>query len=129
MTRDLEALYGPAGADAIRYFRRPRMGDARFALLRKPTDPHCKPVACATLAELAALIHRDRKGQTLHTFDAKVAVQDEEAPRAFVSLFAVTEDERPRHLGLAYLDGRGAQALRGALEAVCPQTLTIRKAA
>ena len=42
--------HGPFIAEALAYFRRPRMTEnPRFALLRKPTDPLSKPIAFASL--------------------------------------------------------------------------------
>lgn len=125
----LEALYGPAGAEAIRYLRRPRMDDVRFALLRKPTDPHCKVEPFATLADLVAAIHAARRGDTIHTIDAKVAVQGRDEPLAGVAIWAVNKADEPRYLGWAYLEGRNAQALRRALERAHPDLPVVGKAA
>lgn len=125
----LEALYGPAGAEAIRYLRRPQMGDARFALIRKPTDPHDKPVVFESLPDLVAAIHRDRRGDTIHTLDARIQVRGEDTSRQGVGIWAINKAEQARYLGWAYLDGRKSAALARALEACCPQLPIIGKAA
>lgn len=123
------AFYGQATARN----RRPRMSsDIRYALVRKPTDPACKPVAHASLAALVQAIHRDRGGDSLQTFDAQIEIEVDGAlaPRKGVSIFATAEGERSRYLGWAYLNGRSAAALRAALEVATPDVPVVgRKAA
>jgi hypothetical protein len=102
---------------------------ARFALARKPTNPHDKPVLLASLADLVATIHRDRKGAGLQAFDAEIHVFGEDQPRQGVSLFAIDDGEQSRFLGWAYLEGRGVNALRSALDAARPDAPVIGRAA
>lgn len=102
---------------------------ARFALVRKPTDPHSRPVLLATLADLVATIHRDRKGGALQMFDAEIHVFGDDEPRQGVSLFAIDDGEQSRFLGWAYLEGRGVTALRRALDVARPDVPTIGMAA
>lgn len=122
--------HGQFVAHALATFRRPRMPiTARFALVRKPTDPHARPVLLASLADLVATIHRDRKGGALQMFDAEIHVFGEDEPRQGVSLFAIDDGEQSRFLGWAYLEGRGVNALRRALDAGRPDVPTIGMAA
>jgi hypothetical protein len=102
---------------------------ARFALARKPTDPNDKPVLLASLADLVATIHRDRKGGGLQAFDAEIHVFGEAEPRQGVSLFAIDDGEQSRFLGWAFLEGRGVHALRRALDVANPDVPVIGKAA
>lgn len=102
---------------------------ARFALARKPTNPHDRPVLLASLADLVATIHRDRKGASLQMFDAEIHVFGEDEPRQGVSVFAIDEGEQSRFLGWAYLEGRGVHALRRALDVARPDTPVIGRAA
>lgn len=104
--------------------------DIRFALVRRPTDPDCKPQVFNTLGDLVDFIHRQRGEAGLHPFDAPVEVFGESEPRRGVSIFTTHEGERSGYLGWAYLDGRGREALMAALDAAKPDVPTIgRKAA
>ena len=120
----------PAVKAAIANHWRARMPSAaRFALVRKPTDPDCKPVVFETLAALADFIQRERGEAGLQAFDAPIFVFGEEAQRPGVSIFLTFEGERAAYLGWAYLDGRGVPALKAALEAARPDVPTIGKRA
>ncbi len=116
----------PAVKAAIANHWRARMpADVRFALVRKPTDPDCKPFTFATLAELAAFIQRERGDAGLQAFDAPIFVFGEDTPRQGVSIFLTYEGERCGYLGWAYLDGRGVAPLKAALETARPDVPTI----
>lgn len=102
----------------------------RFALLRKPTDPLSKPVAFASLGDLAQTLHRDRDGAAIQMFEAPLFVFGEEAARTGVSLWTLDADGgQARYLGWAWLDGAGHRALRGALDAAHADVPVIGRAA
>ncbi|PHY13565.1 hypothetical protein CSW58_04865 [Caulobacter sp. B11] len=102
----------------------------RFALLRTPTDPLCKPVAFADLSELAQALHRDRGEAAIQMFEAPLLVFGEDQPRAGVSLWTLDADgAQARYLGWAWLDGGGHRALRAALDAARADVPVIGRAA
>lgn len=105
--------------------------DTRYALVRKPTDPDCMPVAYGSLAALVHAIHRERGDDSIQTFDAEIAVMidGQITPRQGVSIFATSEGERSRYLGWVYLNGRSAVALRAALEIAQPYVPVVGKKA
>jgi hypothetical protein len=120
----------PVCRAAIANHWRVRMSsDIRFALVRKPTDPDCKPFTFKTLGELADFVQRERGDAGIQAFDAPVFVFDEDTPRQGVSIFKTFEGERGEYLGWAYLDGRGVAPLKAALEAARPDVPTIGKRA
>lgn len=120
---------GPFIATARAAWRRIRMTkDIRFALVRQPTDPLCKPQVFPTLATLALAIQTERVNTGLQAFDAPVFVFGEDEPRQGVSLF-LTDGDSADYLGWAYLDGQGLRALRTALDACQPDIPTLGRAA
>lgn len=97
--------------------RNPRMPqEARYALLRQPTNPMAKPVAFDSLAALAAALHRDRRHEPIQLFDAPIYVEGENEPRQGVSIWTLdVEGGRSRYLGWAWLNGGGRTALQAGL--------------
>lgn len=129
----LAAAYRPrdaALADAIAFFRRIRMpGDTRFALVRYPHNPLCKPVTYASAQDLARAVHR-------HRGDAAIQLRDQQPLNIKgwgevhgVSIYTVVDGAERDWIGWAWLDGGGREALERALKATCSTAPTIGRAA
>lgn len=103
--------------------------DVRFALVRKPLQPHAKPVTKATLRDLARAIHSDRQGRPIQLQDAPLVVLGWGELQG-VSVFTLTADGAPHvYLGWAWLNGRPRQVLESALASVEANAPTIGRAA
>ncbi len=93
-----------------------------FALI--PDAPGARPVACASVGDLARCIHRRRRRDALRLADAPVEFADR--TRAMVEIQADEVDDeghatgRTRLIGHAWLGGRDRRALEAALNAVVP---------
>lgn len=110
----------------------PHMPDAgiRFALLSRPNHIASKPVAFASIDQLAASVHRRRKGRALWMVDAKLLFEGEDQPRQGVSVWTVGLDGGAgEFIGWCWIDGRQRGALEAALAAHTPNTQAIRRAA
>ncbi len=88
-----------------------------FALL-PDRAPRTKPAVFPDLPSLARRIHRDRLGQALQLRPDRVIVDGQVGPLSVIAIHA--EDAAgnvTRFLGYAWLEGRGLDALKGALDA------------
>lgn len=104
--------------------------DVRYALVRDPLSPHSKPVAKATLADLARAIHFDRKGAAIILGDAPFKVRGFADELAGVAITTLSEGGDPhRYIGLAWLDGGDRHALQRALDSQVSVAPTIGRAA
>lgn len=109
-------------AQARRETCRPALqDDVRYALLQRPDRWLDKPAAFATIADLAAAIHRRRKDAGLELADAPLRLLGQDESRPGVSIWAQGEDgQRRDYLGWAWVNGAGRQALQAALFAAAP---------
>ena len=109
-------------SEVRRDIRRPALADGlRYGLIRRPDRWLEKPVAFATLSDLAAAIHRDRGDAGLELADAPLRTLGQDESRPGVSVWTQGEDgERRDYLGWAWVNGAGRQALQAALFAVAP---------
>lgn len=110
----------------------PNMPDAdvRFALLTRPNHIGTKPVAFASLDQLAASIHRRRRERPIWMLDANMKFEGEETVRRGVSVWAVGPDGAATDfIGWCWLDGGQRRALQAALDAQTPDVRPIALAA
>lgn len=102
----------------------------RFALVQRPATIAARPLAFATLGDLAAGIHRRRGVRALTLLDAALPFEGEDRPRQGVAVWAVDSfGEQTDYLGWAWLDGGKRQQLAAALEISQPQQARHREAA
>lgn len=92
-----------------------------YALIRRPEYWLERPVAFATLADLAAALHRDRRDRPIQLADAPLQLRDEPRPRAGVSVWTHVSGDRDAYLGWCWIHGAGWRVLQAALDAAQPQ--------
>ncbi|WP_374578323.1 hypothetical protein [Phenylobacterium sp.] len=109
-------------ADARRDAARPALPDRiDYALLRRPDRALDKPVAFASLAELARAIHRARAGRAIQLLNVALQLRGEPTPRRGVSVWTLADDgARCAYIGWAWLNGGDRHVLQGALFAAQP---------
>lgn len=104
---------------ATRYFRMPQAPADGQAFALVTDDPGAKPLAFASLRELAAGIHRRRGHDALQLQPEQVSFRD--TVRDCVEIHAISHPgERRRLIGHAWIGGRDWRVLQAALEAQTP---------
>lgn len=94
---------------------------AGYALIRRPERWLEKPVAFATLADLAIAIHRDRGARPIQLADVPLQLRNELRPRSGVGVWTHVAGDRDTYLGWCWIHGAGWRVLQAALAAAQPQ--------
>jgi len=125
-------LYPQTARDILNRAGSPHMpaADVRFALLTRPNHIGTKPVAFASLDQLAASLHRRRRERPIWMLDAALTFEGEDRARKGVSVWAVGLDGAATDfLGWCWLDGAGQRELSAALDALVSDARQLAKAA